>query len=176
MLARALSLLFFATILLSFFSVRYASFSLLIFVLIGFVVSFLNGNKSKLFVGSVLLFLVVLSSFFIHFKQVSQNENELAAINSAQNLELKYRLSHIKEIAMADAADEKPLLSYIYESITAAENIVNKDNPESYLYLAYIYQAANRSGIESANEKANDNFVMYCQLTKTDILKICQKN
>lgn len=68
--------------------------------------------------------------------------------------------------------DQKDLLTYIYESITIAEKSLDKANPKSYLDLGYIYEAANQAGIETAKQKALENFAIYCKLDPKD--KTCE--
>lgn len=173
-MARLLSWLFALTILFSFVYIKIASVTFLLFIIIGSGLFFKNGNKLKIFVASVLLFCAVLSGFFYGIKTVSINENKINKTETqieSKNRDMRDRLIEIR-LMIDNGGDEARLLSSVYDAIKIGEEVALGGNAESYLNLGYVYEIANALGIDSAKEKALENFAVYCRLEPND--KTCE--
>jgi uncharacterized membrane protein YqjE len=174
MIGRLLSLLFVATLFLSFVYIKIAAVTFLIFIILSIGLMFTNGNKLKLFSAAILLFVIVLSGFFFGINMSADNEtlvNETKTNRENKNREVRDRLIELR-LMIDNQNDSAKILAYVYDTIKIAEEAVNADNAESYLNLGYVYEIANALGIESAKEKALESFAKYCTLNRDD--KTCQ--
>lgn len=174
MLARLLSCLFLITIIFSFINIKIAAVAFLLFIILGLGLVFKDGNRIKIFFAALSLFGVVLSGFFFGVKMTSIDENVSTVTKTKtenKNREVRDRLIELR-LMIDNQNDSTKILAYIYDTIKIAEEAIDVSSAESYLNLGYVYEIASALGIESAKEKALENFAIYCKLNIED--KTCQ--
>lgn len=174
MLSRLLSWLFLITIIFSFINIKIAAGAFLFFIILGLGLVFKDGNRLRIFIAASLLFCIVTSGFFFGVKIRSTNENissETKTKIENKNREVRDRLIELR-LMIDNQNDSTKILAYIYDTIKIAEDAIDISSAESYLNLGYVYEIASALGIESAKEKALENFTIYCKLNTED--KTCQ--